>query len=198
VADAPAEGYALTRDRGDPEAGVPPVVRPPRATMSTSLLVLTAAGALAGGALLLRTLLVVVRVDGSSMAPALRNGQWVLALRHVPGRFFRRGQVALVAPGREMPGDGPPPDRPTPGPIFLKRIRGLPGDRIETSLDELQAPVRARRRAAYGADGRRVWNVPAGQVFVQGDGPGSDSRAWGPVPWSAVRAIVIATLGGKR
>jgi len=166
--------------------------------MPLSLLLVATVGALATATIIVRALLVIVRVEGTSMAPALRDGQWVLALRHVPGRCLRRGQIALVAPAGPVTDDGPQVDRPTPGPLFLKRIRGLPGDRIETSLDDLQPPVRARRREAYDTDGRRVWNVPAGQVFVQGDGPGSDSRAWGPVPWSSVRAVVIAILGGKR
>lgn len=183
---------------------------------SATLLITTVTGLAAAALLLLRSLLVLVRVEGTSMAPALRNGQWVLALRHVPGRFLRRGQIALVCPAVPEPEDGPPLDRPTPGPVFLKRIRGLPGDRIETTLDDHLPPVRGHLRAGHGDDRapgpdgpdgphgphapntRRVWNVAPGQVFVQGDGPGSDSRAWGPIPWSAVRAIVIAPLGGPR
>jgi len=167
-------------------------------SMPLSTPLIAAGCALAGAMMIFRALLVVVRVEGTSMTPALRDGQRVLALRHVPGRLFRRGWIALIAPSGAAPDGGPPLDRPTTGPVFLKRIRGLPGDRIETSLDELQPPVRAYHREAYGADGRRVWSIAPGQVFVQGDGPGSDSRAWGPLPWSAVRAIVITPLGGGR
>lgn len=154
--------------------------------MTPSLAALAAGAGLAVGLALLRRLLVVVHVDGSSMAPALKDGQRVLALRSVPRRLLRRGQVALVAPGGAS------------SPLFLKRIRGLPGDRLESSLDELHPAVRRRHRRFYDPGGRRVWRVPPGHVFVQGDGPGSDSRTWGPVPVSAVRGVMIARLDRGR
>jgi signal peptidase I len=150
--------------------------------VTPSFAAVAAGVALAVALVLLRRFLVVVHVDGSSMAPALEDGQRVLALRSVPRRLLRRGQVALVAPGGVT------------SPLFLKRIRGLPGDRLETSLDELHPAVRAGHHHFYDRQGRRVWRVPPRHVFVQGDGSGSDSRAWGPVPVSAVRGVVIARL----
>jgi signal peptidase I len=56
-----------------------------------------------------------VAVEGESMAPALRPGDWVVAVR--PGRV-RRGLVVVVEDPR------------TPGFELVKRVAAVPGDRV--------------------------------------------------------------------
>lgn len=59
-----------------------------------------------------------------------------------------------------------------PSGLLVKRAAGLAGDRVD------------------GGDA-----VPAGRVFVRGDGDRSyDSRAFGPLPLASVRGRVIARL----
>src|ERR1700757_3403686 len=57
-----------------------------------------------------------VAIEGASMAPALLPGDWALA---VSARRLRRGDVVVVEhPGR-------------PGFEIVKRIVGVPGDRVD-------------------------------------------------------------------
>jgi len=65
-------------------------------------------------------------ISSASMAPAIREGDWVWAER----RYFctrepRRGDLAILA----MPGD--------PRAIFVRRIIGLPGDRVQLQQAQL-------------------------------------------------------------
>jgi signal peptidase I len=89
------------------------------------------------------------------------------------------------------------------GGTYVKRVIGLPGE-----------TVREDGRGYIWIDGRRLaepyissadrsadvryrdmrWNVPAGDYFMLGDNRGGscDSRAWGPVPRSALVGPVVA------
>jgi type IV secretory pathway protease TraF len=93
-----------------------------------------------------------VEVAGRSMVPALLPGDWLVATRR--GRI-RRGSVVVLAH----------PDRPLE---LVKRVRGVPGDRV---------------------DG---WLLGSDEYLVLGDNPGasSDGRRFGPVPRRAIEGIV--------
>jgi signal peptidase I len=142
---------------------------------------------------LLRRLFVVVVVDGISMSPTLAPGDRMLGLRRWPRRWLRNGQIVVVAPG----------DRPECGllqaDLYIKRIVGSAGDTLVTTIDQLSPALRAGLCAAHDARGQRSWHIPAGRCFVRGDHPrgGFDSLAWGPIPLSTVRALVVARLPGK-
>ena len=77
------------------------------------------------------------------------------------------------------------------GGTFVKRIIGLPGERVEVrvggfvyidgrKLDEPYITPQRRREDRNFSQ----WQVPAGQYFMMGDNRGSscDSRVWGSVP----------------
>jgi nickel-type superoxide dismutase maturation protease len=94
-------------------------------------------------------------VAGESMSPTLEPGDWLLAVSPRPRRL-RRGAVVVVEH----------PERP--GFDVVKRLTGLPGDRM-------------------GA-----LTLGPGQFWVRGDRAegSSDSRWFGPVMASGIRGVV--------
>jgi signal peptidase I len=100
-----------------------------------------------------------VAVEGESMAPGLRPGDWLVAVR--PRRILRGDVVVLEDPR-------------TPGFELVKRVAGVPGDRVGDGS------------ASAGAV------LGPGDYWVLGDSPSrsTDSRAFGPVPRSAIRGVV--------
>lgn len=142
--------------------------------------------------LILRTQTLIVVVDGESMSPALRDGDRVLMLRRVLWLRRRRGQIVVVRPSGAESGVDDDETR------FIKRLVGLPGDRLTTRLEELNEWLREDHARHYDRDGKRTWDVPSDHIFVRGDAPGSDSRAWGPIPSSAVEGVVLLALPSVR
>ena len=127
-----------------------------------------------------------IRVDGSSMEPTLHNGEFII----VNKLAYSLGKPALgdVIVFR-FPND--------PGQDYIKRVIGVPGDRIEVSQGHvfvngkrLDEPYIAAM-PNYSGD----WTVPADALFVLGDNRNnsSDSRNWGPVTMEAVigKALLI-------
>jgi signal peptidase I len=104
-----------------------------------------------------------VAIEGESMAPGLREGDWVMAIRP---RCVRRGDVVVVEDPR------------TPGFELVKRVVGVPGDWLEVAgcHDEDAAGL------VLGPD----------EYWVQGDAAGrsTDSRTFGPVPRAAIRGVI--------
>jgi signal peptidase I len=83
----------------------------------------------------------------------------------------------------------------------VKRIVGLPGERIETRVDRgvayvhvdgkrLDEPYLGKKRRGTGPEERL--RVPADHYFVLGDNRrnSTDSRYWGPVPLSVIEGRV--------
>jgi signal peptidase I len=127
-----------------------------------------------------------IRVDGSSMEPTLHNGEFII----VNKLAYRLGEPRLgdVIVFR-FPND--------PGQDYIKRVIGVPGDRIEVSQGHvsvngkmLDEPYIAAM-PNYSGD----WTVPTDALFVLGDNRNnsSDSRNWGPVTMEAVigKALLI-------
>ena len=118
------------------------------------------------------------RIDGTSMEPNVHNGEYVIVNKTAYwfGHNPQRGDVIIFnAP------DQPQNDR-------VKRVIGLPGDKVEVRGDgtvyvngqQLEEPYLPPHHS--GTSG--TWTVPEDQYFVMGDNRSAslDSRAKGPVP----------------
>jgi signal peptidase I len=118
------------------------------------------------------------RIDGTSMEPNIHNGEYVIVNKTAYwfGHNPHRGDVIIFnAP------DQPQNDR-------VKRVIGLPGDKVEVRGDgtvyvngqQLEEPYLPPHHS--GTSG--TWTVPEDQYFVMGDNRSAslDSRAKGPVP----------------
>jgi signal peptidase I len=112
-----------------------------------------------------------VLVEGESMAPALTDGDRLLAGR-LAYRLTapKRGDIVLLC------------DPSRPGSECIKRILALPQEIVR--LDGLVATV---SEDAAGA-GVEEWKLGPGEYFVTGDNVAhsTDSRSFGPVKGSAI------------
>jgi signal peptidase I len=142
-------------------------------------LILMAAAMLA--VVVVRRRFVIVMVNGTSMAPALRPGDRVL-VRRGAGKRLRPGTVVVLRQpddGCRAEGGGPPAGWHREW--VIKRVAAADGDTVPDSV----------RHAVHGA---RV--VPSGKLVVLGDSEGSaDSRVWGFYVTSHVLGAVVARLG---
>lgn len=116
----------------------------------------------------LRRSYTVVRVDGSSMAPALMHGERLLA-RRVRSGGLRRGQIAVVRS-----------PLPIGEPYLVKRIAALAGDPVPDAV----------RRAVPGE------RVPYGRVVLLGDNAAAsyDSREHGCFRAGDVHAVMTRRM----
>jgi len=89
------------------------------------------------------------------------------------------------------------------GGTFVKRLIGLPGDRIHEDQHAriwingklLKEPYVKPDRLVTDTHRDENWTVPKGSYFFMGDNRGSscDSRVWGPVPKKNLIGLVFAT-----
>ncbi len=146
------------------------------------------------------------RIPSSSMEPTLHCGgntteclarfsDRVLANRFIYHlRKPRRGEVVVF--------DTPPQAADLcggSGGVFVKRLVGLPGDRVTYSSDyvlsingkPVEEPYLERRRAGGDVG---TWRVPEGHYFMLGDNrrASCDSRKWGSVPRTDLIGPVFA------
>jgi len=126
------------------------------------------------------------RVDGPSMQPGLHTGQFVLAdrLAYYLGSP-RRGDVVVVHPPLE------------PEEAFIKRVIGLPGERVEIAAGMVLVNGRALTEPYIAAppDYSGAWQLAEGEYLVLGDNRvnSSDSHIWGPVQRTAItgKALLV-------
>jgi signal peptidase I len=109
-----------------------------------------------------------------------------------------RGQIVVFhAPRRAATDCGE-------GGIYVKRLIGLPDDRVHEDAHSriwingrrLAEPyVTASARAADARYRDATWRVPSGRYFLLGDNRGDscDSRTWGTVPRRSLVGPVVAT-----
>lgn len=144
-------------------------------------------------ALLLREFFFVVTVEGSSMSPTLTQGDHLLVLRFWPPNWLRRGQIIVtdyVATQWFIEGSA----EVFSDTRFIKRIRGLPGDVIETAAHYCPQFSLGKEVIIGGQLPRRRCQIPPGHYFVEGDSMGLDSNTVGPIPFDALRGVVITKL----
>jgi signal peptidase I len=116
-----------------------------------------------------------IKVDGFSMEPTLHDGEFVIVnkLAYRLGTF-RRGDVVVFRF----------PDNPEFE--YIKRVIGLPDDRIEIANGQISVNGQALEEPYIQGNTNQpgMWTVPASHLFVLGDNRNnsSDSRSWGPVP----------------
>ena len=125
----------------------------------------------------------LIRVRGESMAPTLRNGQWVVVSRRAyaqrpPSRF---DVVRFADPRR-------------PGSWSIKRIVGLPLEIVEFRGGVLVVDGLAidDPRAVPGDTSEHLWAPGANKYVVLGDNRSrsTDSRRYGPIRLSAITGAV--------
>jgi signal peptidase I len=116
-----------------------------------------------------RTFLLVVRVDGTSMAPTFGPGEAVLAVRRRRSSAVRRNDIVVC----RLPAGVPGPDS-----LVIKRVTGVAGDEL--------------------AGGGGVVPPGRLFVCGDGPGS-YDSRQFGPIPVGNVVGHVVArlSLGGE-
>jgi signal peptidase I len=134
----------------------------------------TAAGA---GGLLALTRAFRVIVAGRSMVPTLTPGDRLLAVRP---RQLRRGDVVVV----RIPGHSE---------TAVKRILGLPGERVEIADGLVRAVVRGPRAGEPGPGEPGTWTLGADEYLVVGDNreESTDVRAFGPLRREDVLGKVV-------
>jgi signal peptidase I len=148
-------------------------------------------------------MLAIVLVNGHSMTPTLQNGERVLAWTPFSKRLFRQGNlvtlrhfhIRLTDEQRAQPRyraavavlERDPPE------LLIKRLIGLPGDTIRIAVSQVSSSALATVDPQAVRQGDELlWHVPAGHVFVRGDGQVSnDSVAWGPIPFEKLDQIVL-------
>jgi signal peptidase I len=127
-----------------------------------------------------------VRVDGSSMLPTLRDGEFVLVnkLAYRTGTPTR-GDIIVFRSTTEADLD------------LIKRIIGVPGDdiQIRDGHVEVNGQVLAEPYINAAPNYSGNWRVPDGHLFVLGDNrnDSSDSHMWGFLPEQNVigKALLI-------
>ncbi|MEB3328066.1 MAG: signal peptidase I [Candidatus Sericytochromatia bacterium] len=144
--------------------------------------------AFAGGAFLSRALVVEARyIPSGSMRPALQVGDRLLVDKLTPRwRLPHRGDVVVCRAPVTLPGLGP---------ALVKRVVGLPGERLRISNRRVWvngAPLTEPWSVAPISYGEPDWAalgmpggvVPPDTLFVLGDNrnDSTDSHVFGPVP----------------
>jgi signal peptidase I len=158
------------------------------------------------------------RIPSESMEPTLNVGQRVLVNR-IGNRFDdpKIGEILVFHPPKgstqnvqcasPTEGEGHPQacDRETPqrsSENFIKRVVGVPGDRIAIRTGHVIRNGRAVKEAfirecngAPNCDFPRPIVIPPGHYFMMGDnrGQSDDSRFWGPVPKKWIIGGAFAT-----
>ena len=126
------------------------------------------------------------RVAGHSMEPYLLEGDMILVSRRFPGGMPRRGDVVAF---RE----------PESGGISIKRVCGLPNERIEiidgavfVNGEPLPEPYVSRAPSRPNPYDSAEWTTGEDEFVLLGDnrGDSKDSRAFGSVARDAIAGRV--------
>lgn len=191
----------------------------PKPSGETWKLVLTVAGLLAAIVFTQTFLVKPYRIPSDSMVSTLLPGDRVLVSR-IGQRFsdpelgdvvvFKApmGAIAFESGVCIVPGQGGGGEAPCSQGTeqisevaFIKRVVGLPGDRLTWRAGTLYRNKQAVNEPyaedclGEGCDYPQAITVPAGHYYMVGDNrsASNDSRFWGPVPEDAVIGTAFAT-----
>jgi signal peptidase I len=117
-----------------------------------------------------------VRIEGSAMRPAFKDGDKVI-MNKPPGEIGRGDVIMFLYPEDHSR-------------MYIKRVIGLPGEKIEIKSGRIYingAPLdEPYLDPEYNSENVEFpeETIPEGHYFVMGDNRdnSSDSRAWGTVP----------------
>jgi signal peptidase I len=129
--------------------------------------------------LAINTISARIRVDGFSMEPTLRNGEFVI-VNKLAYRFGEPiiGDVIVFHYPRD------------PEQEYIKRVIGLSGDQVRIAAGQVYVNEQPIAEPYIAAPPRydSQWSVPENSLFVLGDNRNnsSDSHNWGPVPMENV------------
>ena len=127
-----------------------------------------------------------VRVDGFSMLPTLKDGEFVL-VNKLSYRFgaVDRGDIIVfhfpINPKEEL----------------IKRVIGLPGDHVVIQNQQVTVNDQVLNETYIAAEPlySGEWTITDGHLFVLGDNrnDSSDSHAWGLLPYENIvgKAVLI-------
>lgn len=140
--------------------------------------VVAAVAAAAVGVVVARARPFRAEVAGDSMSPAVRPGEFLVAVRTAR---LRRGDVVVLR-------------HPRAGFDVVKRLVGLPGEHVRT--DGAAVWVNERRLVEPYASGRGSpgeWVLGPHRYLVLGDhrSRSTNGRAFGPVPRAAIEGRVV-------
>jgi signal peptidase I len=154
----------------------------------------------------MRLLVLPVKVEGMSMVPSLTQDQHLLVNRRAYTHWEIGGHTWYLF-GKPHRGDiivlTPPPQEAQQGIPFIKRIIGLPGERVLVKGGKVyinDQPITEQYIAeppayTWPANGQ-PYVVPANDVIVFGDNRNrsEDSSRFGVLPESLIRGRAIATF----
>lgn len=151
----------------------------------------------------------LMRVEGHSMLPTLKQGQVVLVARPPVAALIRllsgaehgvtsRGAI-VVLPDPFVEG----PFLQLGRPLIVKRVVGLPGEQVALRRGQLLVDGQGQPEpwldaAHTGSPSAPPTLLPPGWVYLLGDNrlplASSDSRQFGPQPVASLRGLVLARL----
>lgn len=119
------------------------------------------------------------RIEGHSMLPTLHEGEYVLINKLA---YYldtpHRGDIIVLQFPQDRTRD------------FIKRVIGLPGDRIEIGNQQVKVNGQTLNEPyiAEEPEYAGTWTVPEGQYFVLGDNRNnsSDSHSWQFLPFDDI------------
>jgi len=126
--------------------------------------------------LLIRYGISAYRIEGESMAPALLPGDRLFIVKTLAARRnLNRFDIVVC----KLQGET---NRP-----IIKRIFGLPGDRVDCAYGRWRINGKPTDQAIGGGCGLpspQAWIIPVGHLFLLGDNQrySRDSRSFGPIP----------------